>query len=174
MKNMILLCVAVVLGACASTNVEYDYDEQANFNNFKTYNYLPDIQSGLSQLDLNRMMKATDSIMQSRGYIKSETPDLLINVVADQYEDQSRNTVGIGLGSGGGNVGVGVSGGIPIGGRQLHQTLTVDLVDANKDILIWQAVSDSNLKLRINPEEREAYFFKIMEKIFSKFPPKSK
>ena len=173
MKNLIFICLAVVVSSCASTNVDYDYDKQANFNNFKTYNYLPDMQSGLSQLDLNRVMKSTDSILQSRGYIKTENPDLFINLISDRYEDASRNSIGIGIGGGGGNVGVGVGGGIPIGGRTTHQTLTVDLVDAQKDALIWQAVSDSNMNLNTNPQGRQDYFTKVMEKIFKKFPPEN-
>ena len=173
MRNLIFICLAIVVASCASTNVDYDYDKQANFNNFKTYNYLPDMQSGLSQLDLNRVMKATDSIMQSRGYIKAVNPDLFINLISDRYEDASSNSIGIGIGGGGGNVGVGVGGGIPIGGRTTHQTLTVDLVDAQKDALIWQAVSDSNMNLNTNPQGRQDYFTKVMEKIFKKFPPEN-
>ncbi|MEH6407249.1 MAG: DUF4136 domain-containing protein [Leeuwenhoekiella sp.] len=171
MKKILFICLCFALISCGTTNVDYDYDEQANFDAFKSYNYLPDMQSGMSQLDLNRLMKATDSILQSRGYIKSETPDLYVNVVSDRYEDASRNSVGIGIGGVGGNVGVGVGGGIPIGGRTLHQTLTIDLVDVKKDALVWQAVSDSNLQLKTNPAQREAYFKTIMEKIFKKYPP---
>lgn len=172
MKNSFLLLIVLIMTSCGSMNVEYDYDEQADFDTFKTYNYIAEMQSGLNQLDLNRLMKATDSILQGRGYALSENPGLLIDVSSDQYEQASRNTLGIGLGSGGGNVGVGVGGGIPIGGRELHQTITINLVDAQKDALIWQAVSDSNIKLNTDPQQRQAYFKKLMEKVFKNFPPK--
>lgn len=172
MKNIYLLLIVLSLASCGSTNVEYDYDEQANFDTFKTYNYIAEMQSGLNQLDLNRLMKATDSILQGRGYMLSENPALLIDVSSDQYKQSSRNTIGIGVGGGGGNVGVGVGGGIPIGGRELHQTITINIVDAQKDALIWQAVSDSNIKLNTDPQQRQAYFTKLMEKVFKKFPPK--
>lgn len=172
MKNSFLLLIVLIMTSCGSMNVEYDYDAQANFDVFKTYNYIAEMQSGLNQLDLNRLMKATDSILQSRGYTLSKNPGLLIDVSSDQYEQASRNTLGIGLGSGGGNVGVGVGGGIPLGGRELHQTITINLVDAQKDALIWQAVSDSNIKLNTDPQQRQAYFKKLMEKVFKKFPPK--
>ncbi|MGB3774900.1 MAG: DUF4136 domain-containing protein, partial [Leeuwenhoekiella sp.] len=146
MKNIVFVLLTLSLISCGSMNVEYDYDEQANFTAFKTYNYIADMQSGMSQLDLNRLMQATDSILQGRGYSLTENPQLLIDVTSDQYQQASRNTLGIGVGGGGGNVGVGVGGGIPIGGRELHQTITINLVDAQKDALIWQAVSDSNIK----------------------------
>ncbi len=172
MKTIYLLLIVLSLTSCGSMNVEYDYDEKAIFDTFKTYNYIAEMDSGLNQLDLNRLMKATDSILQSRGYTLGENPTLLIDVSSDQYEQASRNTLGIGVGSGGGNVGVGVGGGIPIGGRELHQTITINLVDAQKDVLIWQAVSDSNIKLNTDPQQRQAYFKKLMEKVFKKFPPK--
>lgn len=172
MKTIYLLLIVLSLTSCGSMNVEYDYDEKAIFDTFKTYNYIAEMDSGLNQLDLNRLMKATDSILQSRGYTLGENPALLIDVSSDQYEQASRNTLGIGVGSGGGNVGVGVGGGIPIGGRELHQTITINLVDAQKDVLIWQAVSDSNIKLNTDPQQRQAYFKKLMEKVFKKFPPK--
>ena len=171
MKNSFLLLIVLSLISCGSMNVEYDYDEQADFDTFKTYNYIAEMQSGLNQLDLSRLMKATDSILQGRGYTLSENPGLLIDVSSDQYEQASRNTLGIGVGSGGRNVGVGVGGGIPIGGRELHQTITINLVDVQKDALIWQAVSDSNIKLNTDPQQRQAYFKKLMEKVFEKFPP---
>ena len=171
MKTIFLFLLTLVLVSCGSMHVEYDYDEQANFKNFKTYNYIDGMQSGLSQLDLNRLMQATDSILQARGYMLGENPGLLIDVSSDQYEQASRNTLGIGVGSGGGNVGVGVGGGIPLGGREMHQTITLNMVDAQKDALIWQAVSDSNIKLNTDPQQRQGYFNKLMEKIFKKFPP---
>ena len=172
MKTIYSLLIALIIVSCGGMHVDYDYDEQANFNTLKTYNYLPDMQTGMSQLDLNRLMKATDSLLQSRGYILQENPALLIDITSSQYQQASRNTIGIGVGSGGGNVGVGVGGGIPIGGRELHQTITFNLVDATKDALIWQAVSDSNLKVQTAPEKRQAYFYKLVEKVFKKFPPR--
>ncbi|WP_031426286.1 DUF4136 domain-containing protein [Flavimarina sp. Hel_I_48] len=173
MKTIYLLLLLGTLASCGGIKVAYDYDEQANFEMFKTYNYIQEMQAGMNQLDLNRLMKATDSILQNRGYTLSENPDLLIDVSSDQYEQASRNTLGIGVGSGGGNVGVGVGGGIPLGGRELHRTITINLVNAEKDALIWQAVSDSNVKLKANPQQRQAYFMKLMEKVFKKFPPQN-
>lgn len=171
MKKILFFILAVLLTACGSTRVDYDYDEQVSFTTLKTYNYFPDMQSGFNQLDLDRIMNATDAILENKGYIKSDNPDFLINFMSDQYEEQSGNTVGIGIGGGGRNVGVGGSVGIPIGNNKLHHTITVDIVDAQQDELIWQAVSDSNLKIRTAPQDRVAYFTQVMKKIFEGFPP---
>ena len=70
------------------------------------------------QLDLNRLLDATEAVLQSKGFTKSETPDLLINIIADQYEDVQRNSVGVGIGGGSYGGGVSVGAGFPLGGNK--------------------------------------------------------
>ena len=94
------------------------------------------IDSGLNDLDDKRIQQATDSLLQERGFIKSETPQLYVNFFARESISNSRNTLGIGIGGGGGTVGVGVSGGIPIGGRVVNQQFTMDFIDVSKDDLV--------------------------------------
>ena len=171
MKHFLILLSIITFISCGSTKVAYDYDEQIDFSQYKTYNFMTDMDSGLSQLDLNRLLDATEAVLQSKGFTKSETPDLLINIIADQYEDVQRNSVGVGIGGGSYGGGVSVGAGFPLGGNKNHQTITLDLVDAQKDILVWQAVSDSNVAVNANPQERVSYFTKIANKIFEEFPP---
>ena len=173
MKYFFLLMAVFTLVSCGGTHVDYDYDKQANFSMYKTYNYLPDMNMGMSELDANRLLKATDSVLQGRGYTKSDSPSLLIDISSSQFEQASHNTIGIGVGGGGSNIGVGVGGGIPIGGRELHQNITFNVVDAVKDALIWQAVSESNLKVNASPESRQVYFYKLVDKVFKKYPPQN-
>ncbi|RXG28065.1 DUF4136 domain-containing protein [Leeuwenhoekiella palythoae] len=171
MKHFFIFVLAVVAISCGSTRVDYDYDEQIDFSQYQTYNFMPEMDSGLSQLDLKRLMDATDAVMQAKGFTKSQTPDVLINIIAEEYEDVQRNSVGVGIGGGSYGGGVSVGAGIPLGGNKNHQTITLDLVDAQKDILVWQAVSDSNIKVGTNPQERVTHYTKIAQKIFEKFPP---
>ncbi len=171
MKYISVLIISVFLVSCGTT-VNYDYDSQTNFSQYKTYNYFPDIDSGLSELDDKRIIKITDSLLQNRGFIKSETPQFLINFFAKEGNIHSKNTIGIGLGSGGRNVGVGISGGIPIGGKVIDQQLTLDFVDSLKDDLFWQAISDGELKEKATPIQKETYYTKLLTKILKGFPPK--
>ncbi|WP_371456921.1 DUF4136 domain-containing protein [Leeuwenhoekiella aequorea] len=171
MKYFSVILVAFVLISCGSTQVNYDYDEQISFSKYKTYNYLPDMQTGLSQLDANRLISAIDLVMGEKGFAKSENPDLLINIMSDQYRESSQNSVGVGVGSGGYGGGVSIGAGIPLGGSKDHQTITIDLVDSSEDILVWQAVSDSNIALNTNPQDRVSYYTKVSQKIFKNFPP---
>lgn len=171
MKLLTIFAVTVLLVSCGAT-VAVDYNEQTDFSKYNTYNYFPTIDSGLSELDNGRIMQITDSLLQQRGFVKSETPQLFINFYARERVSRSRNTIGIGIGGGGGNVGVGVSGGIPIGGNVLNQQLTMDFIDAEKDELVWQAVAEGEMKERATPQQKEAYYVSVLQKILKNYPPK--
>lgn len=173
MKFDSILIIALFLTSCGAT-VAVDYDKQVDFSKYNTYNYFPTIDSGLNQLDDNRIMQITDSLLQERGFIKSENPQLYVNFYAKENVSNSRNTIGIGIGGGGGNVGVGVSGGIPIGGRVVNQQLTMDFIDVEKDDLVWEAVAEGEMKERAVPEQKEAYYVSVIQKVLAKYPPKKK
>ena len=173
MKLQLAILAAIVLMSCGAV-VGVDYDKATDFSQYTTYDFYPSIESGLNELDNKRIMTATDSILRSRGFTRSEAPQLLINFYASEYISNSRNTIGIGVGGGGSNVGVGVSGGIPIGGRVINQRLTVDLIDAENDDLLWQAVYEGELKEKASPEQKENYYANTMAKILKKYPPKTK
>ncbi len=172
MKFLSILILSVVFAACGAT-VAIDYDQQTDFSKYNSYNYFPNIDSGLSELDDNRIMQITDSLLQLRGFVKSETPQIFINFFAHESVSNSKSTIGIGIGSGGGNLGVGVSGGIPIGGRVVNQQLTLDFVDVDKDDLVWQAVAEGEMKERATPQQKEAYYISVIQKILAKYPPKN-
>jgi len=171
MKIFSFTLIAFLLTACGAS-VAIDYDKQTDFDQYKTYNFFPEIKSGLSELDNNRIIRVTDSLLQQRGFVKSEDSQFLINFFASETVSRSGNTVGIGIGGGGGNVGVGVGGGIPIGGRSINQRLTLDFIDTAKDNLFWQAISDGSFKEKMKPEKKETYYGNVINKMLERFPPK--
>jgi len=157
--------------ACGAT-VAVDYDVAKDFSNYKTYDFYPTIDSGLSELDERRIEKAVDSILRRNGFVKSQHPDLWINYYGHEFLAPVRSTIGIGVGTGGSNGSVGVSGGIPVGTDEIQQLLTFDLVDAGADELVWQAVLDGRFKEYASPNQKRKYYLNGIEKVFSKFPPK--
>ena len=171
MKFLFVFVISTFLLACGTT-VGVDYDEATNFSKFTSYNFYPSIASGLNDLDDKRIRRTTDSLLQQRGFVKAENPQLYINFFATENVSNSRNTVGIGIGGGGRNVGVGVSGGIPIGGRVINQQLTMDFIDVAKDDLVWQGVADSEYKEKASPQQKEAHYVSVVGKILKKYPPK--
>ncbi len=160
----------LLIASCGSAPV-FDYDSQTDFTGYKTYAFYPNIQSGLSELDDNRIRQTIDSLLRTKNIRFSETPDILVNFYANE-QLVSGNTIGIGVGSGGGNVGVGMSGGIPIGGKKVEQVFTLDFISKVNDALIWQGVLEASYKERATPEQKKIHYIKLLSKIINGFPPK--
>lgn len=173
MKFFSIFILSLIFISCGAS-VAVDYDKEVDFNSYKLYNFYPSIQSGLSQIDEKRIIRIADSLLASKGFIKSETPQVFVNFYADETTSRSKNTVSIGVGGGGRNMGVGVSGGIPIGGKTINQQLTIDFVDSENDKLIWQAIAEGEYKERSTPEQKEAYYLSVIQKVLKKYPPKVK
>ncbi|WP_340074342.1 DUF4136 domain-containing protein [Leptobacterium sp. I13] len=160
--------------SCATPRVTYDYDRNVDYDNYKSYNFYPDIRTGLNQLDDKRFFTQIDSVMQLKGLYKSEAPDIYVNIIVREYEIPSQSAVGIGIGTGGRNTRVGVSGGIPVGSSRIGQEITIDLIDVKRNELYWQATAKGRMPINATPFEREQYYKAMANKIFGPYPPKVK
>ena len=172
MRYIIIGLLILITISCSPVKVTYDYDKEANFNNYKTYNYYQDLETGLNTFDTKRLLTKLDEHLQSNGFSKSDTPDFFINISSEDYQANSGTSVGVGMGGTSGNVGGGVSVGIPVGSSKLGRQIIFDFVDENGKGLFWQAVSNSNYYPDATPEEREASFEAIIIKVLEGYPPK--
>lgn len=172
MKLLRIFLFCLLISSCNSPRAVYDYDQQAEFSQYNTYNIFPEFNSGLSQLDERRLLSSLENALQEENLSEAANPDLYLNVYTEEFREPSRNSLGVGVGGGGGNVGVGVSGGIPIGGPETYLKLTFDLIDARNDALVWQAVVESPFDLNASPEKRQKRFDKIVQKALEGYPPK--
>ena len=171
MKFFLLSVVLVLFTSCGATRVNYDYDNKTDFGSYTTYNYFDDMETGLNELDEKRLMDALDASMGEKGLKFSEEPDFFINIKSSVFRSQQGNNVGVGLGGGGGTMGGGISVGIPVGGPKLTREIQLDFVDANKDMLFWQAISESPFHEGDTPTEKSEKLQAVVDKIFSKYPP---
>ena len=162
--------LALLIVSCAPIRVNYDYDKTTNFNNYKTYQYYADMETGLSELDTKRLLNAIDAKMETKGFSISENPDFFIDIKSTEYQAPQRQSMGVGLGGGGRNVGGGISIGLPIGQANVNRQITIDFVDENKKQLFWQAISESSFNPKGTPEKREARLIAIVEKVLSGYP----
>jgi len=165
--------LVLFLVSCSSPRVAFDYDKKIDFTNYRSYNYYPDMETGMNQLDDKRLIRSLDSLLQEKGFSRVDDPDIYINIMSEEYESQNPGSIGLGVGGGGRNSGIGVSGGIPIGGVSLTQELIFDIVDVKRSELLWQATSKSKVYKKSTPLQREKYFRKIVEKVFNRFPPEN-
>ena len=172
MKNVFTLVLVLCLASCNTIRVNYDYDKGTDFTNYSTYNYYPDMNTGLSELDTKRLLHAVNAEMQAKGIRFSEDPDFFINIDSEFFEVASNNTVGLGVGGTGRSVGGGLSVGIPVGQPKLEREIRFDFVDAKKDELFWQGQGQGNFKENVSPETREEKLHALAAKVFAKYPPK--
>jgi len=150
LRAMTLLLMAWALSGCASDNIRSDYDSAADFGAYKTYNFIagagPD-REGYDSLFTQYMISAITLEMESRGYVKSDNPDLLVNFNAN-LQEKTKVTQSAAPPS----PYYGYRGGFydPWGGygyaTQTHVsqytegTFNIDLIDARKKQLVWEAV----------------------------------
>ena len=147
------LVVAAASGCSSSGNLRSDYDPDANFGGYTTYNYFENAGPNKGQyqsLFSQYMITAIDIEMQKRGYTKSDNPDLLVNfnaILQDKTDIRtSPATPPPGYGYYGYRGGYyGAWGGYGYGtethvSQYTEGTFNIDLVDAERKQLVWEAV----------------------------------
>jgi hypothetical protein len=176
MKKFVLFLFSVVLlSSCNSVKVVADYDSKADFNSYKTFAfYKPGIdKAAISDLDKKRVLRAIESELLAKGFMKSENPDMLVSFFTKSRERvnvNQNNNAGFGWGFGwnpwmmnGMNNNINVS-------QFTEGTLFVDFIDAKKKELVWQGIGTGALKID-NRENKDARIKEFVKEIISKFPP---
>lgn len=181
MKKLILFLgigLTLMLSSCSSVRVATDYDRNVNFSQFKTFAYLKTGLDGMeiSDLDKKRIMQAIDFELSSKGFIKGENPDLLINLFTDTQENVYVNQYYGGWGYGfyrpwGLNPWI-WGGGYQTVSTQTQGVLYIDILKADNKELIWQGKVSG--ELRLNPEKKEERIKEMIAKVLANFPPESK
>lgn len=174
MKYLLSILLFCFLVACSSVKVKYDYDREVDFSSYTTYNYFSDIESGLSPLDEKRLIRLLDAALQAKGYLLAEEPDFYINILSQEFRKVPNNSVGVGVGVTGRNVGGGFSMGVPVGNSGIQRRIEFDFVDAQRNVLIWNASSESGYREFASPSVREERLEAVVQKVLSKFPPEKK
>ena len=95
----LLISLALLTACTSSPRVQSDFDDSADFSQYKTFNFGSQtevLDPDFHDLLLLTFSAATEEQMLSRGYVKSDNPDVLINVSVD-VEDKTqapRQTLG--------------------------------------------------------------------------------
>ena len=181
--------MSYALAGCASSgaNIIADHDRSAPFGSYKTYNFMEgagpdsgDYQSFFAQY----MVAAITLEMEKRGYTKSDDPDLLVNFNAI-LQDKTKVTstpapmMGAGYGGYGGYYGYRGSSYGAWGGygnatetrvsQYTEGTFNIDLVDARKQQLVWEAVGVGKVTEKLL-ENLEEGVMNGVPKFFSLYP----
>lgn len=170
----ILPILMLVVSSCSSVKVAADYDKNASFNEYKTFAfYKPGIDKAeISDLDKRRILRAIESEMMTKGFTKSESPDVLVSIFtkSQQRVDVYNNNWGLGGWGWGGFGGWGWGWNQqPMVSTTTEGTLYIDLIDSNKKELIWQGMGTGYLSQRMDKKEERIKEF--VSKVMEKYPP---
>ena len=168
--KLLSLLFIVTLTSCSSVRVNADYDKKANFESYKTYAYLKSgvDKAEISDLDKKRILHSIDEVMTSKGFSKSDNPDILVSIFTQERERVNvYQNYGFGWGWGPwGGVGFSNVSSTPEG------TLFIDFIDAKNKELIWQGQGTGYLTENVDKKEQRTKEF--VSKILAQYPPQKK
>jgi hypothetical protein len=164
-------CLTLILGTIAfAQNVTYDFDKATDFSRLKTYAWVRGTSLN-DELNHNRIVKAVDTQLASRGFAKVETsanPDVLVAYHASFDKDLQIN--GFSSGWGGYRFGASRSGTARVE-EILIGTLAVDMVNAQTKTIVWRAIATKEVDVKANAERRDKNINRAAEKLFKNYPP---
>ena len=176
-----LALVALVASGCSSSNIRSDYDPNVDFGDYETYNFYADAgpedtqyQSFFSQY----MIAAISREMEKRGYTKSNDPDLLVNfnaILRDKTDVRTTPAPMMGMGYYGYRggfydpwMGYGYATETHVS-QYTEGTFNIDLVDARRKKLVWEAVGVGRVSQK-DLDELEGRVNEGVPKFFATYP----
>jgi hypothetical protein len=166
-------------GCASGPDVRGDFDPAADFGRFKTFGFVA--QAGTDTADARSitttlLQNAAAREMEARGYVRSDTPDLVINFhgrLEERVDIQSRPAPSMGP-----TWGYRGWAGSPWGGwggtevttrRYNVGTLVMDLVDLEQRQMVFQATLQTNVSNEML-RNREQSINTLVTALFAKFP----
>lgn len=171
----------VLLAGCATgPTIRVDKDPAANLSVYKTFAYFDQVttdRANYSTIVTSRLKQATRTQMERVGYKYSEQePDLRVNFnlnIQQMQDVRSTPSMNTGAGFYGYRGGMyGAWGGYPYDVETVNYkagTLSIDLVDARKNTLVWQGLAEGKVKEKSIKDPGPAIDAVVAE-IFSNFP----
>jgi len=187
--NSIWLLSIIFIGSCSSIKVTSDFDKEADFTKYKTYEYYGWTEESdkiLNRFQKERIEKAFATEFAKRGLKYAEgNGDMVVSlyIVVDKKTSTTAytnhyGTGGYGYGGGGwyGGYGGGYGMGMGMGSSTttysendyLEGTLVVDVFDKAAKKMIWQSVGQKTIEE--NPKKAESNTPKVAAAIMKPFP----
>ncbi len=184
-------CLLLVVGVsgCASMQVSWDYDANADFSGLHSYAWLPapELKSGDPKVKYDSLLESQvkraveEQLAQKRFERNEEAPDFLITyhaAVDDKVSVTYLNDLhGYGPSWSSGYHYRRHVGGYTTTGREVlvseYQmgTLIIDIVRADSKQLIWRGSASDEIQPGNSPEVREKRIREAVQKILGQFPP---
>lgn len=182
-RSVLLMSFAVLLASCASgPTIESDYDHTIDFGKYKTYGFFNPMgieNPNYSSIYGSIFRSAITREMESRGYRKSDNPDLMINV-SGRLQDKTKVTTTSDPYMGGGYYGYrrgayGAWGGYGYGttthvSNYTEGTVNVDIVDRALKRMVWEGVAVGRVNENKTNEETRADIHSGITEMFAGYP----
>jgi hypothetical protein len=172
MRNS-LWALLVVLSACSSTKISYDYDQSADFSKYKTYAFTTATSElPLDDINKNRMINAVVSELALKGLTKSDQPDVWVDLhlKTEKRVEATATTTGGGYRYGYGAVGMSTT--QVSYDEYTDGSLFITLVDPATEKAVWQGVGTKTIEENSTPEQREKAINYAVKQILYNYPPK--
>jgi hypothetical protein len=172
-QKFIPMFLLFILASCSSVRVNSDYDKKAKFENYKTFAYFKNgiDKAEISDLDKKRILYSIDEVMQSKGFSKSDNPDVLVSIFTKENQRVDvYDNFGWGWGFGWNNWGMNM--GFSNVYTTPEGTLIIDIIDAKSKELIWQGKGSGYLTENVN--KKDARIKEFVSKILEQYPPMKK
>jgi len=182
MKNLFLFIVALIfVSSCASVKIiKEETAPGADLSAYKTYNYYSfhaagDTTPRKTDQRMSQIRKAISNELNQKGYVFSaNNPDFFVNISMNVKQDvQTREKTPItDQQSNLGQPNYSNNTNDVVVGYYKTGTMQVDIVDAKKNVLLWQNISDGVLadKERDIDQRMQERF----KKVFEHYPPSKK
>jgi len=170
------ICVAMLIAVVGSAfaGVKTDYDKGADFSRYKTYSWQK--VNVKNPLWVSRIQDAVDSQLSAKGWRRvDEGGDASLVASCTTQTERTLQTFYDGMGGGWGwrRFGGGGFGSATTTEQDYKEgTLVVDIFDASSKQLLWRG--DATGTVNGNPDKQQKNLDKEVQKMFKKFPPKSK
>ena len=173
--------VALLAGCAAMRpDIRTDFDRSADFSSFESYGFPEEFgtdRAGYSTLITTHFRQAVDREMQSRGYRYTEVdPDLLVNFFANvRYVTTVRSRPNLWVGYGYYGYRYGMYSAWPLYADDVDTvhyrvgTANIDIVDAERDQLIWEGVAEGRLTREVMENPQPA-IESVVAELFSRYP----
>jgi hypothetical protein len=164
--------------SCSGIKVQFDYDRQEDFSQFRTYNFIPlpeTLSAEINPMVIRRIEEAIALALGDKGFQRTNTkPDFLIAIHLESKDKFDMQNWGYTYAPydlywrGSGYWGT--------GGISVHQyqqgTLIIDVVKAADKELVWRGVGTKALSPNPTPKTMDRSVNQVVSKILANFPPR--
>jgi hypothetical protein len=165
--TLVLLAGVVLLTAgCGGVQVKKDFDPEYNFDTMRTFDYLPKAENcEIADLRFQAIQAKTTLTLGEKGYIQSETPDVLIGLHGMEYNDSTSVTSAYNA----------------YGWDMEKETWAVrkghvlfDFIDTKSNEIIWVGTADTGVSPNLTEGQIEMKIDEMVKRLFYDFPPQKR